>query len=284
MVPRHIEGFDEDRDEQRPLALFPWDREIPGHALDCGVGVRLRDFELRRPRQWGAGWLACELYRQLGLEEFWAQRLPDSREDTCWRHILQTLVCDRLMDPGSEWRLHRPWFEQSAMGDLLGEDFALVEKNALYRVHDQLLKHKPALFDHLSGRWKDLFGAKFEVLLYDLTSAYFEADASPDPQEGDRKRFGYSRDKRPDCEQVVIALMVTPEGFPLAYGSPAWQHQRQDHAARFPPKDRNSVWQGPAHLGDGSRHSHRGSAGRNARERSADLLSGRHAQRPAQKI
>jgi hypothetical protein len=106
-------------------------RKVPDHALDYGVQVRLKEFELHRARQWGACWLGCELYEELGLDGFWAARLPDSREGTCWRHILQTLVCYRLIDPGSEWRLHRQWFEQSAMGDLLGEDYSLVEKNAL---------------------------------------------------------------------------------------------------------------------------------------------------------
>jgi transposase len=128
---------------------------------------------------------------------------------------LQTLVCYRLIDPGSEWRLHRLWFEQSAMGDLLGHDFSLVEKNALYRTLDRLLEHKRALFSHLQERWRDLFGANFDVLLYDLTSTYFES--VPPEDEKDKRRFGYSRDKRPDCVQVVIALIVTPEGFPLAY-------------------------------------------------------------------
>jgi transposase len=212
---RVIEAFDEDRGRQRSLALFAWDRKVPDHAADYGVQVRLKEFELHRARQWGACWLGCELYEQLGLDEFWAARLPDSREGTCWRHILQTLVCYRLIDPGSEWRLHRQWFEQSAMGDLLGEDYSLVEKNALYRSLDKLLVHKSALFDHLNERWKDLFGAKFDVLLYDLTSTYFESD--PPFPEGDKRQFGYSRDKRPDCVQVVIALIVTPEGFPLAY-------------------------------------------------------------------
>jgi transposase len=170
--------------------------------------VRLKEFELHRARQWGACWLACELYEQLGLDEFWRARLPDSREGTCWRHILQTLVCYRLMDPGSEWRLHRQWFEQSAMGDLLGEDYSLVEKNALYRCLDKVLAHKSALFEHLSARWKDLFATKFDVLLYDLTSTYFESD--PPFPEGDKRQFGYSRDKRPDCVQVVIASSSRP--------------------------------------------------------------------------
>jgi transposase len=212
---RVLEGFDEGEGRARQMALFAWDRQIPAHAADIGIGVRLRDFSLHRPRQWGACWLACELYRQLGLDEFWRARLGQSREGTSWPDILQTLVCYRLIAPGSEWRLHRQWFEQSAMGDLLGHDYALVEKNALYRVHDLILKHKSELFGHLTDRWKDLFGARFEVLLYDLTSTYFEIDA-PDAQTT-KRRFGYSRDRRPDCVQVVVALIVTPEGFPLAY-------------------------------------------------------------------
>src|SRR5438045_1923156 len=212
---RVIETLDEDNQRYRQLALFPADRSVPEHAKGYGVQVRLEAMQLHRPRQWGACWLACELYEQLGLDRFWAARLPDSRQGTCWRHILQTLVCYRLIDPGSEWRLHRLWFERSAMGDLLGADYSLVEKNALYRCLDKVLPHKTALFSHLRQRWQDLFGASFEVLLYDLTSTYFESD--PPDDENDKRRYGYSRDKRSDCVQVVIALIVTPEGFPLAY-------------------------------------------------------------------
>jgi transposase len=212
---RQIEAFDEDARHHTQLFLFPADRTLPEHAKAHGVQVRLDAMELHRPRQWGACWLACQLYEQLGLNRFWARRLRDSREGTCWQDILQTLVCYRLIDPGSEWRLHRQWFEQSAMGDLLGADDALVEKNALYRCLDKLLPHKEALFSHLRQRWQDLFGAKFDVLLYDLTSTYFESPPPEDKQ--DKRRFGYSRDKRKDCVQVVIALIVTPEGFPIAY-------------------------------------------------------------------
>lgn len=179
------------------------------------VRIRLSEMELRRPRQWGACWLACHLYEQLGLGKFFAEHLPPSRKGTRWDLVFQTLCTYRLLDPGSEWRLHRQWFEHSAMGDLLGEDFALAEIHKLYECHDLLLQHKTMLFTHLQDRWKDLFNARFEVLLYDLTSTYFETDR---PLGGEvlRKR-GYSRDKRPDCAQVVIALVVTPEGFPLAY-------------------------------------------------------------------
>jgi transposase len=188
---------------------------MPAHAAGHGVQVQLDRMALHRPRQWGACWLACDLYEQLGLDQFWEARLADSREGTRWRHILQTLVCYRLIDPGSEWRLHRLWFEHSAMGDLLDADFGLVEKNALYRCLDKLLAHKPALFSHLCQRWRDLFGVSFDVLLYDLTSTYFESP--PPDDDADKRRYGYSRDKRSDCVQVVIALIVTPEGFPLAY-------------------------------------------------------------------
>ena len=212
---RTIEVFDEKRERTLPLALFPADRQLPNFAAGFGVQVRLKEMELHRPRQWGACWLACHLYEQLQLDRFFAPLLPPSREGTNWQHILQTLVCYRLIDPGSEWRLHRQWFEQSAMADLLGVDYGLVEKNALYRCLDKLLEHKTALFDHLRQRWQDLFGASFEVLLYDLTSTYFESSQPDD--ENDKRRYGYSRDKRSDCVQVVIALIVTPDGFPLAY-------------------------------------------------------------------
>jgi len=210
-----IEAFDEQTQQRTQLALFPAEGELPEYAKGYGVKVRLEAMELHRPRQWGACWLACHLYEELELDQFWKARLPDSREGTCWRHILQTLICYRLIAPGSEWRLHRLWFEQSAMGDLLGENYALVEKNALYRCLDKVLKHKTALFGNLRERWQDLFAAPFDVLLYDLTSTYFESD--PPADENDKRRYGYSRDKRSDCVQVVIALIVTPEGFPLAY-------------------------------------------------------------------
>ncbi len=134
---RVIEAFDEEARQPTQLALFPADRPLPEHAEDHGVQIRLGAMQLHRPRQWGACWLACQLYEQLELDRFWAARLPDSREGTCWRHILQTLAVYRLIDPGSEWRLHRQWFEQSAMGDLLGEDFALVEKNTLVSLPGQ---------------------------------------------------------------------------------------------------------------------------------------------------
>ena len=210
-----VDVFDTVSQQRTELALYPADRLIPEHASQYGVNVRLDQFELRRPRQWGACWMGCHLWDQLKLDEFWSQRLPDSREGTCWRQVLQTLAVYRLVDPGSEWRLHRQWFSSSAMADLLEGDFSLAEKDNLYRCLDKLLPHRDALFGHLRARWEDLFGVKFEILLYDLTSTYFESD--PPSSEIDKRQYGYSRDKRPDCVHVVIALVVTPEGFPLAY-------------------------------------------------------------------
>ena len=155
------------------------------------------------------------MWRELGLDRFWAERLDRSRKGTRWDQVLFVLVAYRLLAPGSEWRLHREWFERTALADLLGEDAGLAESHKLYRCHDRLLEHKPAVFEHLIGRWRDLFNVSFEVLLYDLTSTYFESD--PPFPEGDKRRHGYSRDHRSDCVQVIIALVVTPQGLPLAY-------------------------------------------------------------------
>lgn len=209
-----IEVFELGSALPRTLALFPEDRAVE-LSDESVVRIRLGDLKLRRPRQWGACWLASHLYEQLGLDEFWAKRLKPSRKGTRWDLILQALSCYRLISPGSEWRMHREWYENSAMGDLLGAGFELAEIHKLYACLDRILPHKRALFDHLTQRWKDLFNATFDVLLYDLTSTYFESD--PPFGDGDKRKFGYSRDKRFDCVQVVIALIITPEGFPLAY-------------------------------------------------------------------
>ena len=209
-----IEIFEEGKPRSRTVALFPEDRIGPVADADI-VRLRLNELSLHRPRQWGACWLARQLWEQLELDRFWAERLPPSRKGTRWDWVLQILVFYRLIEPGSEWRLYRHWFEHSALADLLGVDLELADIHKLYECHDRLLTHKRELFNHLTGRWKDLFNARFEVLLYDLTSTYFESD--PPFPEGDKRRYGYSRDKRSDCVQVVIALIVTPEGFPLAY-------------------------------------------------------------------
>ena len=183
---------------------------------------------LRRPRQWGACWLALLLWRELELDQFWSKRLGVIRKGTRWDQVLFVLVAYRLLAPGSEWRLHRERFLRSALADLLGEDAGLAEIHKLYRCHDQLLTYKQAVFDHLTARWRDLFNISYDVLLYNLTSTYFEAD--PPFPEGDKRRFGYSRDHRPDCVQIVIALVVTSEGLPLAYDA-----RRRTRSSPAPP-------------------------------------------------
>lgn len=206
-------------EEPRPqqLPLFREERVLePLDPSDVPlIRIRLDQLRVERPRRWGACWLGSELWEQLGLGDFWRQRLPPSREGTAWDRVLQTLVLYRLIEPGSEWKLHRDWFVHTALDELIGGDFSLAEIHRLYRCHDKILTHKTALFDHLTERWKNIFNARYDVLLYDLTSTYFESPPPEDPK--DKRRFGYSRDKRSDCVQVVIALVLTPEGFPIAY-------------------------------------------------------------------
>jgi hypothetical protein len=209
---RSIEVFESGTGHWHQVALFPEDREAPELAHEV-VHVRLDQLQLRRPRQWGACWLACELWQLLRLDEFWRERLRPSREGTDWLDLLKILVTYQLVDPGSEWRLHREWYHRSAMRDLLDRTGDALELQSLYRCLDKLAEHKRSLFSFLAERWRDLFEVGYEVLLYDLTSTYFECD----PPGHGKRRHGYSRDKRPDCVQVVIALVITPEGFPVAY-------------------------------------------------------------------
>ena len=207
-----LQVFDEQRQDYTAVSLFPEDLPVPAEAVDS-VQVKLSEMKLRRARPYGNCWLGCELWRQLELDGFWGQKLERGREEVSWAQVLELVVVNRLIDPGSEFRLHRQWFDQSAMDILLGVDFAVAEKDRLYRCLDRILKHKRDLFVHLQQRWKNLFDARFDVLLYDLTSTYVEGEAEQNP----KAKRGYSRDGRPDCKQVIVALVITPEGFPLAY-------------------------------------------------------------------
>jgi len=209
---KSLSVFDQDRQQYTRMSLFPDDRIIPDDAVN-GIQVRLGELELRNPRVFGNCWLACALWQQLGLDQFWQERLPEGREAIGWDKVLQLLVINRLIEPGSEFRLHRHWFLSSAMDELLNTDFIVAERDRLYRCLDRVLEHKRDLFVFLRKKWADLFAADFEVLLYDLTSTYFEGEMKQNP----KAKRGYSRDGRPDCLQVVIALVVTTDGFPLAY-------------------------------------------------------------------
>jgi hypothetical protein len=209
---RTLEVFDEGEQRFTPLSLFAEDRPVPADAVDS-VQVKLSEMQLRRARPFGNCWLGCELWRQLELDSFWGRTLSRGREKVGWAQVLELLVVNRLIEPGSEFHLHRHWFDNSAMDVLLGADFAVAEKDRLYRCLDRVLEHKEELFAHLQQRWKNLFEVSFDVLLYDLTSTYVEGEAELNP----KAKRGYSRDGRPDCKQVVVALVITPEGFPLAY-------------------------------------------------------------------
>jgi transposase len=209
---KRLEVFDEEEQRYVAMSLFPEDREIPADALDS-VQVKLSELQLRRPRMFGNCWLACELWQQLGLDEFWQQRLPEGREAVSWEKVLRLLVVNRLLGGGSEFRLHCQWFVDSAMDELLQTNFAVADKDRLYRCLDRVLAYKQELFLWLRQKWAELFAADFEVLLYDLTSTYFEGEMEQNP----KARRGYSRDGRPDCLQLVIALVITPDGYPLAY-------------------------------------------------------------------
>ena len=228
---KSIEVLEERQKQPQTLALFPEDR-CEGLVAEASV-VRLRLSELRlcRPRQWGACWLALRLWQELRLDEFWSGRLEPSRKGTRWEQVLFVLVAYRLISPGSEWRLYREWFERSALANLLGADAALSDIHNLYACHDRLLDHKEAFFSHLVGRWRDLFNASFEVLLYDLTSTYFECDV---PQEAEAKRrFGYSPESPLRLRASGHCIGGHPRWLTVGLRSVSGQHRGQDGVARF---------------------------------------------------
>jgi Transposase DDE domain len=198
--------------QRRQLRLFT-DRDPPAPDAPDVVEVKLSSFAVQSPRRFGDCWAATQLWEDLGLHTFWRDALAQDAGDVPWDKVLELLVVNRLLAPRSELFVHEKWFPQTAMDMLLDTDARVADKDRLYRCLDRLLKHKPALEQHLAAKWQDLFGATFDLRLYDLTSTYFEGDANAVPQA----QRGYSRDHRPDCKQLVLALIVTPEGFPLTY-------------------------------------------------------------------
>ncbi|HWT81311.1 MAG TPA: IS1634 family transposase, partial [Candidatus Methylomirabilis sp.] len=209
---KHLDVLNEVSQQTEQICLFPEDREIPPDVLH-GLHIKLSELTLRHPRVFGDCWLGCRLWDELHLGSFWRARLPAGKAEVPWFKVLELLTVRQLVAPGSKWHLHRRWFLSSAMDQLLEEDFAVAAKNRLYECLDRIDQHRTALFTHLQGRWKDLFGATYDLLLYDLTSTYFEGEMEQAP----KAKHGYSRDKRSDCRQVVIAVVLSPEGFPLAY-------------------------------------------------------------------
>jgi transposase len=207
-----IEVFDEHAERPEQFVLFPSDRILRNDQANA-LSLVLTEMRILRPRSFGDCWLGCLLWDQLGLGAFWDQRIGGERAGVPWSLVLQVLAVNRLCDPMTEFAVHRRWFLGNAMDELLGLDFTAAAKDRLYRCLDQILAHKRELFQHLSERWRTLFDASYDVLLYDLTSTYFEGSCQQIP----KAKHGYSRDGRPDCRQVVIALVVTSQGLPLAY-------------------------------------------------------------------
>jgi transposase len=177
------------------------------------VAIRLSSLQVCNAREFGNCWVGVKLWQMLGLDTFWSTHLQSERGEIPWGKVVELLAVNRLCDPGSELGVHERWYPRSAMGFLLGCNEAVAEKDRLYRCLDRLVAHKTELERHMKDKWGELFQADFDVLLYDLTSTYFEGLMEEIP----KAKRGYSRDHRPDCKQLVIALIVTPEGFPLSY-------------------------------------------------------------------
>jgi transposase len=208
---RTVEVFNEQGEAQQ-LKLFPAHVESPPDDPQV-VRVLLNKVRLERTRQFGACWLGLELWRRLGLDRFFEECLDKQEADAPWSRVAAVLAINRLCAPGSELAIEQRWYPSTALDDLLGIEEGRINDTRLYRCLDRILPHKTKLERHLKQRYGELFGAEFDVLLYDLTSSYVEGAAEKNPM----MRRGYSRDHRPDCEQMVIALIVNSEGFPFSY-------------------------------------------------------------------
>ena len=208
---RTIEVFNEQGETQQ-LKLFPSQVEPPPDDPDV-ARVLLNKVRLERTRQFGSCWLGLELWKRLGLDRFFEQAVDEHDADVPWSRVAAVLAINRLCAPGSELAIEERWYPSTALDDLLGIEEGKINDTRLYRCLDQILPHKTKLERHLKQRYGELFGAEFDVLLYDLTSTYVEGAAENNPM----MRRGYSRDHRPDCEQMVIALIVNSEGFPFSY-------------------------------------------------------------------
>src|SRR5579872_1065288 len=198
--------------ESRQLKLFPSQVEPPDDDPNV-ARVLLNKVRLERARQLGSCFLGQELWRRLELDKFWEGLLDDHPADVPWSRVAAVLAINRLCAPGSELAIEERWYPTTALDDLLGIEEGKINDTRLYRCLDRILPHKIKLERHLKQRYGELFSAEFDVLLYDLTSSYVEGAAEKNPM----MRRGYSRDHRPDCEQMVIALIVNSEGFPFSY-------------------------------------------------------------------
>src|SRR5436309_9446902 len=206
-----IEVFNEQGEAQQ-LKLFPSQVEPPPDDPQV-ARVLLNQVRLERTRQFGCCWLGLQLWKRLELDRFFQDVLDGQEANVPWSRVAAVLAINRLCAPGSELAIEERWYPATALDDLLGIEEGKINDTRLYRCLDRILPHKTKLERHLKQRYGELFGAEFDVLLYDLTSTYVEGAAEKNPM----MRRGYSRDHRPDCEQMVIALIVNSEGFPFSY-------------------------------------------------------------------
>jgi len=206
-----VEVFN-DRGEAQQLKLFP--SHVAAPPDDPQVArVLVNRVRLERTRQFGACYLGLQLWKRLELDRFFEQAVDDDPADVPWSRVAALLAINRLCAPGSELAIEERWYPSTALDDLLAIEDGKINDTRLYRCLDRILPHKTKLERHLKQRYGELFEAEFDVLLYDLTSTYVEGAAQKNPMI----RRGYSRDHRPDCQQLVIALIVNSEGFPFSY-------------------------------------------------------------------
>src|SRR5580692_1480554 len=208
---KSVEVFNEQGEAQQ-LKLFPSHLEVPDDDPQV-ARVLVNRVRLERTRQFGACFVGWEMWKQLGLDGFYEQALDEEAAEVPWSRVAALLAINRLCAPGSELAIEERWYPSTALDDLLEIEEGKINDTRLYRCLDRILPHKTKLEEHLKDRYGSLFGAEFDVLLYDLTSTYVEGAAEDNPM----MRRGYSRDHRPDCEQMVIALIVNSEGFPFSY-------------------------------------------------------------------
>ena len=207
-----LQVFDVDQNKSVYKYLFATEEESICEDIDA-IPVRLSHLKLSHPRAFGDCWLGCQIWDELKLDSFWKKRIDGYKTTIAFSKVLKLLVINRLIKPGSEFYVHQHWFDQTAMDVLLDCDFTVAQKNRLYECLDKILPYKDELCQYLKERWETLFDISYDVLLYDLTSTYFEGLCEQNP----KAQFGHSKDRRSDCRQVLIALVVTPDGFPLNY-------------------------------------------------------------------
>jgi len=207
-----LQVFDVDQNKPVYKYLFATEEESICEDIDA-IPVRLSHLKLSHPRAFGDCWLGCQIWDELKLDSFWKKRIDGYKTTIAFSKVLKLLVINRLIKPGSEFYVHQHWFDQTAMDVLLDCDFTVAQKNRLYECLDKILPYKDELCQYLKERWETLFDISYDVLLYDLTSTYFEGLCEQNP----KARFGHSKDRRSDCRQVLIALVVTADGFPLNY-------------------------------------------------------------------